>query len=598
MPKSHTTSAERLDNLRATLSGARADTRASRRMRLSRGSNLLTGVLLHAAARLDEDLELTDLEQRLVNSLRRVLPDEEIAAWGREYKEQVAARGSVDLFPAAIADLPVKTGFALADLVAAVPGLAEEILAQPNVAVIDVSQPPGPDGYDTQEFTTAQAEYGTAVTILTGPPLPQELRAAPIPARLRLSRFRCERQATDSIFNPANEIYWVTSAGSDTGAKTTYDSGVFNDIYTGSQRTFDGDAYLFNGSVRHNLTWHIQCWEQDDSDTAFYRDLRKGLEDIAEYCIDAAVQLTEDGDDDAEGGAGLGALIALAAALLAWLVGLITNQDDMVRERTYGMDKRALYALLNQPGREDWWSFDGGANGRHKLWIQWAATKGGQVHAAVRRNATHTYLFHGDQVVKYNTSTERLDQGPLPISDAFRALRGTPFARPTTAVELPKIPAPWVTKGLITDTGTADDRICLFSGADCLIYRIDSNRIEAGPLPMSQLFPAAKLWIFAFVPEAVCRINNDEVYLFWGEHYRRYNQANDTIGGETSIAAGWPGLAAASVPPHVIAAVQKDAGRYYFFQGTRYVRYRASGEAVEAKHSILDGWPGLKNTDW
>lgn len=67
------TSAERLERVRETLEGfqgARAACRAARRQDLSRGQNLLLGAALHAAARLEQGLEPTMLEEQLLQMLR------------------------------------------------------------------------------------------------------------------------------------------------------------------------------------------------------------------------------------------------------------------------------------------------------------------------------------------------------------------------------------------------------------------------------------------------------------------------------------------------------------------------------------------------
>ncbi|MBC2879224.1 MULTISPECIES: hypothetical protein [Streptomyces] len=60
------TAEERLSRLRARMPGERADTRAGRRMRLSRAGNTLVGAGPHAAARQDAGHELTDLERALL----------------------------------------------------------------------------------------------------------------------------------------------------------------------------------------------------------------------------------------------------------------------------------------------------------------------------------------------------------------------------------------------------------------------------------------------------------------------------------------------------------------------------------------------------
>lgn len=98
--------------------------------------------------------------------------DEEIAACGRVYA-QVSARATAGLFPEQIAARPVETPYSLEDLRADLPVLAGEILAQPNVNIVDVTTL-GADGVvDDEAAVAAMVEYGgSAVTVLTAPEVP------------------------------------------------------------------------------------------------------------------------------------------------------------------------------------------------------------------------------------------------------------------------------------------------------------------------------------------------------------------------------------------------------------------------------------------
>ncbi|MFF5208907.1 hypothetical protein [Streptosporangium sp. NPDC000396] len=90
MSESPVTTEERLSRLRAQLSGARSGTKRDLRMRLSHGGNTLIGASLHAAARNAKGLELTELEQLLVEAMGTVLAEEEIAEFGRVYQEETS----------------------------------------------------------------------------------------------------------------------------------------------------------------------------------------------------------------------------------------------------------------------------------------------------------------------------------------------------------------------------------------------------------------------------------------------------------------------------------------------------------------------------
>ncbi|MBE1586665.1 hypothetical protein ACFPOI_50895 [Nonomuraea angiospora] len=78
--------------MREQLSDARAETRAARRLRQSPAANTLIGAALHAAARREQGLELTELEQLLVGAMGTVLAEEEITEFGRIYQEETSSR--------------------------------------------------------------------------------------------------------------------------------------------------------------------------------------------------------------------------------------------------------------------------------------------------------------------------------------------------------------------------------------------------------------------------------------------------------------------------------------------------------------------------
>jgi len=361
------TAEERLERVRAQLSGGRAGSRSGRRMDLSRGSNILVGAALNAAARLGDGLELTDLEQSLVGAMRTVVADEEITAWGQVFEEQAAARGRSELFPAEVLDGTAEHGFSMQDLIAALPVHQDEITSQPNVAIVNLAEVDPDAPLQSDEFCAAAAEYGGAVIVLSIPAAGTRSSATPMQGSLRLMRFKCLLRGRDSLGSPSNEIYWSTSAGSDEGHKTTYKSTEFGDIDTGSERNFPANTFLFSGGVREHLSAHIQCWEADDSGSGFYNDLQQAMFNIADRCVEASGQL------QGEDAAGWAALLAVVAALVGWLMGLVRNEDDLVDELTIGYDSQSLAWLHDRPNRETSLQFghQGNQNGIHRLHVQW-----------------------------------------------------------------------------------------------------------------------------------------------------------------------------------------------------------------------------------
>ena len=52
-----------------------------------------------------------------------------------------------------------------------------DIVAQPNVSIVDVTTVAEGGSFDTPEFLAAMEEYGTGATVLTEPPLDEAARA-------------------------------------------------------------------------------------------------------------------------------------------------------------------------------------------------------------------------------------------------------------------------------------------------------------------------------------------------------------------------------------------------------------------------------------
>ncbi|MET8631012.1 hypothetical protein ABZW30_46280 [Kitasatospora sp. NPDC004669] len=365
-----TTAEERAERLSAMLSGTRAQTRAGRRMQMNRPGNLLFGVLLHAAARLDRGLPLTDLEQRLVDTAGKYLPAGELPGLGRVYGE-ACARGPIAVLPRVITDLPLEKGFGSADLTAALPALAEEITAQPNVRIVDVSRLAEGESIDTDEDIAAMADYGRGITILTAPPQDASL-TGPITVRVRMHKFHVVEESAGEV--GADEIYWGLGAGSDTTAKKSFDTREYGSIHTGEVHHFDyvygKETYLFNGTVDKHMSAEIQCWEADNSPDSFYQKLRDALADFADHAADTSSEISQAYDNEARKAAAWAALLSLGAGLLNALLGLFVNDDDLVHERSFGWTRDYLISMSRMPNGENYFHFNGGDGGYHKLYLR------------------------------------------------------------------------------------------------------------------------------------------------------------------------------------------------------------------------------------
>ncbi|MCX5450235.1 PLL family lectin [Streptomyces nigrescens] len=366
-----TTREERVARLRNLLSGARSDTRWAQRLRANRSSNILIETALHAAARLSEGLVLSDLEQQLVDQMARIVSVEEVAEYGKLFKD---APGTAEFFPAGVERIPLERSYSLADYAADQEVLVRDALAQPNVNTIDLSSlPEGEplDSLDSEEFIAAMGEHGSALTLVTAPRSAEE--TMPATFTLKPHKFMSV-DGSDEI--GADEFYWAAGAGSDEAARREYRSGVFGSMYTGNTRSFGGSDILFHGPVDRFCFIDIEAWEEDSG--GIFHQISKYLYQVSDKALEAAERGQASGipDDNAQAGAGALALFGFVTKFVGWLFSLFENKDDFVAHRSLGFTREALVALSKVPGGVGWpaglavYEFNGGKEGHLRLWIR------------------------------------------------------------------------------------------------------------------------------------------------------------------------------------------------------------------------------------
>lgn len=371
-----TTPEERVNTLRARLSGqTRSQSRADKQLELARPTNLMFGVALHAAARLAKGSPLSSFEQKLVDMLRTVAEDNEIAQYGEIFTEAKKNARNLNnpVLPEAVMRIQDSASYSDEDFLRDARELAPEIAAMPNNAVVDLADIPENECVDSPEYSAAIAEAGTGTTIFSS----TRGFVKPDKRSLTMHRFKCHKASGDGMFNTKDEIYWATAAGADSGKEFNEKTMEFGSVKSGTVKYWDiyHGGKIFGDRVEKRLAGHIEVWEADDSGGGFYNSLRNMLKQTAEACIDTAVKANDNDDwGDHEGNlgsaSGILALVALVGGLVNALLGLVTNDDDLVCKRTYAFDIGALDALIKRPDGEMSMMFDGGGQGKHELWIR------------------------------------------------------------------------------------------------------------------------------------------------------------------------------------------------------------------------------------
>ncbi|MCX5376214.1 hypothetical protein [Streptomyces sp. NBC_00091] len=337
---------DRLERLRAQLAGtARSDSRMERRLRLSPQTGFLYGMTLRAAARLEQDQKLTDLEENLIGLLRLSgSSDSEIAEFGHLYRDNLTARGTGEIFPAAVTGRPLTEGYSYEDLAAELPALAPELTSQPTFRTVRADALGPDEGIDTEEAAAARFEYGggSIVVLADGDIGPWATNPTPLDVRVEYNKFYAVRVGDQG--GGRSEIYWASGAGSDTAAYPDFKSREYGATSSGDTKYFDSGSYVFRGTIKNTLMCNIQCWEADDSDGGFYNRLREALRDISRWCYDKSEKLIDQNEDYNASSAFL-SLVALISDLINLILGWLINEDDLFGEVDIAYSSRGLYEM-------------------------------------------------------------------------------------------------------------------------------------------------------------------------------------------------------------------------------------------------------------
>ncbi|MGY4394729.1 hypothetical protein [Streptomyces virginiae] len=395
MADAGTTAGERLERLQGLLTGARSDSRVGRNLARVPKANVLFGAVLHAADRLRQGEELTDLEEVLLGGLRGALGDEEVKEWGRVYRESVTARGSLTGVPAVITGRSVSQGYGFEDLEEDLPAVTAEWTAQSNWSAVDHKALAAGADFDSAEFVESMREWGWAVTlpahlVASGDDGAvqegrEEIDAAAYRFRLSFENFHVHRTVGDGWPGVGDEIRWVSAGQSDLGAPAVpFLSQEFGSGSADAGRTpafHVGRHIVFDAGAENGLVLNVTCWEWDTGD---------GNDDsIGERLIllnrDPLFSLI------------WGAVAELAPSLIGLLMDLtslgitvvsLIARNDVSASRSLYLDRHAL-AALSQSGSAQW-HFNG--DGHHELKVKFAGNPipypTGTLEYAVRTGST------------------------------------------------------------------------------------------------------------------------------------------------------------------------------------------------------------------
>jgi hypothetical protein len=318
------------------------EAKVRRKLAANRGRNWLLALTLNSFAKLADGEKLSDLEQSIVDAFtRNGFSTAELKAHGRASKA-LPADLRAEIFPGKFAKLTPKSVYSFKDIKADANGIVKRVLAQPTVTRVDVQAIHAgsavladfalPSRNDLREAATGML---VAVEPNVTPPNPRYT--------IKAASFRCNDRASDSIFGPSNEPYWIFgSIGAGTAVTTR--SGTFDDVDSGESRNFRVDEGCIWGQncapqdlPDGEIGSLIQLWEHDEGNQ---EKVRAG---VAAAFAAAAGILAATGV-----AAWVAAVVAGVGAVLQWLLGFL--DDDHIADQTFVFTRQVVENQLRKSG--------------------------------------------------------------------------------------------------------------------------------------------------------------------------------------------------------------------------------------------------------
>ncbi len=346
-------SGDRAALLRAQLSGASGEAHAVGGLGEHPVANVLVGTALHAAARFELGLRLTELEQRLTDQLTALLGEDTVEEFGRIYREPATQAAIRALFPPVVAERPLGEGINAEHLHEWAVSARKEITALPSMRQLTVRQ------LGEGAFTG-----GEEAVVVTAPPVPGSFMGevgagTAYEVRIRLVKFRCDREPDGA---GKAGVFWGAGAGSDLHAQTVVLTPEPFEVQTGTVKDFAPGVHLFKGPARAFVAGHLQCWQPGDSAGPHHAEARRFLTDAARHCAATALQLAS-GSPEA-----LAGWTAAVARLARWAFGL--SGQGPTAHKMVAFSRDALVDLARTGDSRTKTVLEAGGVGRYTLTLE------------------------------------------------------------------------------------------------------------------------------------------------------------------------------------------------------------------------------------
>jgi hypothetical protein len=317
-----------------------------RKLAANQSRNWFLALVLHSFGRFAERAQLSDLEAGIINAFKENGYDNAELIKQGKLAAKLPSAVRAELFPPGFAALSSGAAFTLDQLRAAAPGIVTTMLAQPNVAVVDVEGiHAGRTRLRDVRMPSEEVlrRHASAATVAIEPNARAAAAAVAGTFKIKATKFRCNHRATDSVFDPKNEFYVIFgSLGS--GVTITTQSQIFENVDSGDTRNFsalDGNIWGRNGAAEPlpagEIGVLVSAWEHDSGDTT---QVRAGV---------AAAFAAASGILAASGvAAWVGALVAGIGGMVTWLVGFM--DDDHIADQVFAFNTALLAKQLSTVG--------------------------------------------------------------------------------------------------------------------------------------------------------------------------------------------------------------------------------------------------------
>jgi hypothetical protein len=337
MIKKPTRPVSRFEKLEELLTGTpedRRSQRAQRHLKASRPRNTMLWLMLHTCARFDRRLPLSDLETRILQTLRRANGDDDLRQLGHIYQD-LSPQQRATFFPDQLATLPIKRRYTQDDFREDLKTLVPELLKQPNFRKVDVSELDAEGRVPHNEaFQKATEQFGHSVIQFTAAAGPEARQIEDQSAKIKAVSFQCVRESSE--WSNSCEPFFALAGSSDLGSETTHRSQIFSDVDKGENHFFYDTAFAFDGPFDKSVMVEVEIWEKDQGDG--WDAVSEAMHDMALACFSGACEMALTFPP----AAAVFALASLVSSILSHVFGSCNDDFQINQELTW--DRNALLA--------------------------------------------------------------------------------------------------------------------------------------------------------------------------------------------------------------------------------------------------------------